>query len=249
MLSRQAAFVKPTVGASRRASRAQVTVRAAAGSWLPGAKPPSHLEKSSLAGNFGFDPANLGVDPKALSWYQSAELINGRTAMTAVAGILIPSVLTHAGLIDLPAWYEAGKVNDANNGWDYRALLFVQFALSHFVEIKRFQDLKNPGSQAEPGSFFGLEASLKGKEPNYPGGPFDPLGLSDGPQYETYKLKEVKNARLAMVAFLGFVSQYIATGKDPVQNLLDHIASPWTANFTTNGISLPFQSAVTAPFN
>lgn len=52
------------------------------------------------------------------------------------------------------------------------------------------------------------------------GGPFDPLGLSDGPQYETYKLKEVKNARLAMVAFLGFVSQYIATGKDPVQNLL-----------------------------
>lgn len=83
----------------------------------------------------------------SLGRYQSAELINGRTAMTAVAGILIPSVLTHAGLIDLPAWYEAGKVNDANNGWDYRALLFVQFALSHFVEIKRFQDLKNPGSQ------------------------------------------------------------------------------------------------------
>jgi hypothetical protein len=27
------------------------------------------------------------------------------------------------------------------------------------------------------------------------GGPFDPLGLSDGPQYETYKLKEVKNGR------------------------------------------------------
>ena len=79
--------------------------------------------------------------------YQSAELINGRTAMTAVAGILIPSVLTHAGLIDLPAWYEAGKVNDAHNGWDFRALLFVQFVLSHFVEIKRFEDLKNPGSQ------------------------------------------------------------------------------------------------------
>ena len=27
------------------------------------------------------------------------------------------------------------------------ALLFVQFALSHFVEIKRYEDLKNPGSQ------------------------------------------------------------------------------------------------------
>ena len=67
--------------------------------------------------------------------------------MTAVAGILIPSVLTHTGLIDLPTWYEAGKVNDANNGWDWRALLFVEFALCHFVEIKRLEDLKNPGSQ------------------------------------------------------------------------------------------------------
>ena len=57
--------------------------------------------------------------------YQSAELINGRTAMTAVAGILIPSILTHAGLIDLPAWYEAGKINDANNGWDWSASLLT----------------------------------------------------------------------------------------------------------------------------
>lgn len=247
MLSQCASFVKP-VSASRPAARSQVVVRAAAGSWLPGSKAPSHLEKSTLAGNFGFDPANLGTNPEALKWYQSAELINGRTAMTAVAGILLPSILTHAGVIDLPAWYEAGKVNADNNGWDWRALLFVQFALSHFVEIKRLQDLKNPGSQAEPGSFFGLEGALKGKEPNYPGGPFDPLGLSDGPQYETYKLKEVKNGRLAMLAFLGFVAQYFATGKDPVQNVIDHVANPWVNNFTTNGISLPFQNSVTAPF-
>lgn len=41
--------------------------------------------------------------------------------MTAVAGMLIPSVLTHAGLLDLPAWYEAGKINDANNNWDWSA--------------------------------------------------------------------------------------------------------------------------------
>jgi hypothetical protein len=40
----------------------------------------------------------------------------------------------------------------------------------------------------------------------YPGGPFDPAGLSKG-NLEELKLKEVKNGRLAMVAFLGFVAQ------------------------------------------
>eukprot|EP00775_Hariotina_reticulata_P008725 gene8725-8906_t len=41
--------------------------------WLPGAKVPAHL-KGELAGDFGFDPLNLGADPNALRWYQQAEL-------------------------------------------------------------------------------------------------------------------------------------------------------------------------------
>ena len=32
----------------------------------------------------------------------------------------------------------------------------------NFVELKRWEDIKRPGSQAEPGSFFGLEAAFKG---------------------------------------------------------------------------------------
>ena len=56
-------------------------------------------------------------------------------------------------------------------------LLFVEFLLAGFVEVKRWQDIRSPGSQAEPGSFLGFESSLKGKEVGYPGGPFDPLGL------------------------------------------------------------------------
>lgn len=58
------------------------------------------------------------------------------------------------------------------------ALLFVQFVLCGFVEVKRLQDIKKAGSQAEAGSFLGLEASLAGKEVGYPGGPFDPLNLA-----------------------------------------------------------------------
>lgn len=46
----------------------------------------------SLPGDYGFDPLNLGEDKEALKWFVQAELIHARTAMAAVAGILIPGV-------------------------------------------------------------------------------------------------------------------------------------------------------------
>lgn len=233
-------LVRPRVAASR-AARVSVRVQAASRPlWLPGSTPPAHL-KGELAGDFGFDPLGLGADPERLRWYVQAELVHCRFAMTAVAGILIPAILTKAGILNVPEWYDAGKVSIENSPIPYNTLLIIELILFHFVETKRYFDFKKPQSQGEPGSFFGLEGALKfSGENGYPGGPFDPLKLSESASGPKYKWNEVRNGRLAMLAFIGFCAQYVATGKGPLDNLADHVSNPALYNFTTNGVSLPF---------
>lgn len=195
---------------------------------------------SSLATNTLY--LNLLLETLAIR-YRNAELQHCRWAMLGVAGVLIPNLLTKLGVLNVPEWYEAGKVSIENSSIPFASLLMVQLFLHNFVEIKRLEDIKKPGSQAEPGSFLGFETAFKGTGVSgYPGGPFDPLGLAAngvaGPLDEL-KVKEIKNGRLAMVAFLGFAAQQAATGKGPIDNLVDHISSPWANNFCTNGVSLP----------
>ncbi|KAL3514521.1 hypothetical protein ACH5RR_027238 [Cinchona calisaya] len=194
--------------------------------WLPGLNPPPYLD-GTLAGDFGFDPLGLGEDPESLRWYVQAELVHSRFAMAGVAGILVTDLLRVTGIRDLPVWFEAGatKFQFAST----KTLLTVQLLLMGFVETKRYMDFKNPGSQAKEGSFFGLEAALEGLEPGYPGGPLlNPLGLAkDIKNAHEWKLKEIKNGRLAMVAMLGFFVQAYVTHVGPIDNLVEHLSDPW----------------------
>lgn len=194
--------------------------------WLPGLDPPPYLD-GSLIGDFGFDPLGLGEDPESLRWYVQAELVHSRFAMLGVAGILLTDLLRVTGIRDLPVWYDAGavKFKFANT----ETLFIVQLILMGFVETKRYMDFVNPGSQAEEGTFFGLEAALEGLEPGYPGGPlFNPLGLNkDIKNAHEWKLKEIKNGRLAMVAMLGIFVQAYVTHVGPVDNLVEHLSNPW----------------------
>ncbi len=48
---------------------------------------------------------------------------------------------------------------------------------------------------------------------------FDPLGFGKPNALETYKLKEIKNGRLAMIGIGGMVHHYLLTGKGPLQFL------------------------------
>lgn len=208
--------------------------------WFPGNPAPKHLD-GSLAGDYGFDPLNLGSEPETLKWFVQAELIHGRWAMLAVAGILFTAIGAKAGL-GFPQWYDAGEVSIQNSQISFGTLLVIEFLLMGWVETKRWLDIRNPGSQAD-GSFLGVTEGFKGKENGYPGGRyFDFMGLAAGDeqQYKDYKTKEIKNGRLAMVAILGFWSQYAATGKGPIDNLVDHLADPYHNTFASNGVSIPF---------
>ncbi|PIM97027.1 hypothetical protein CDL12_30511 [Handroanthus impetiginosus] len=147
--------------------------------------------------------------------------------MAGVAGVLVTDLLRITGISNLPVWYEAGatKFGFAST----RTLFIVQLLLMGFVETKRYMDFRNPGSQAKEGSFFGLEAALEGLEPGYPGGPLlNPLGLAkDIKNAHEWKLKEIKNGRLAMVAMLGIFVQANVTHVGPIENLIQHLSNPW----------------------
>lgn len=61
------------------------------------------------------------------------------------------------------------------------------------------------------------------------GGPLlNPLGIGkDIKNAKDWKLKEIKNGRLAMVAMLGIFVQASVTHVGPIDNLIDHLSNPW----------------------
>jgi light-harvesting complex I chlorophyll a/b binding protein 4 len=169
----------------------------------------------------------LGSKPAALKWYQQAELMHARWAMVGAAGVLAAEVVkpdTFFYMAGLPQNLPEPFTNVNMGG-----ILAFQFLMMHYVEIRRWQDIKNHGCvNTDP--IFGNN-SVTNLELGYPG--FDPLGLSKG-DMATLKNKEIKNGRLAMIAFMGFIIQAQATGKGPIAALSAHLSNPSGNNFGTN---------------
>eukprot|EP00218_Dolichomastix_sp_CCMP3274_P002459 CAMPEP_0170164262 /NCGR_PEP_ID=MMETSP0033_2-20121228/78015_1 /TAXON_ID=195969 /ORGANISM="Dolichomastix tenuilepis, Strain CCMP3274" /LENGTH=268 /DNA_ID=CAMNT_0010401903 /DNA_START=426 /DNA_END=1232 /DNA_ORIENTATION=- len=229
---------------AQRNVRRQAGARAVAASaaadrpmWWVGADAPAHLD-GSMPGDFGFDPLGLGSNAEDLAWYREAELQHCRWAMWGTAGVLAQEIVKPDVF-----WYNAATSTDLP--FDILGIVSVQFLLMHYVETRRFMDFKNPGSVDVDPIFE--ENKLPAHEAGYPGGIFDVAGFSnDGADLTEMKVKELKNGRLAMLGFAGFIMQAQATGEGPLKNLADHIASPGSTNVFAKAVVTPsIQSQLT----
>uniref|UniRef100_A0A0E0ESL9 Chlorophyll a-b binding protein, chloroplastic n=1 Tax=Oryza meridionalis TaxID=40149 RepID=A0A0E0ESL9_9ORYZ len=195
--------------------------------WFPGSSPPPWLD-GSLPGDFGFDPLGLGSDPELLRWFAQAELMHSRWAMLAVAGILVPEVLEKWGFMEDYSWIDAGARDYFADPW---TLFVSQMALMGWAEGRRWADYLNPGCVA-------VEPRLPNRknpvpDVGYPGGlwfDWGNWGRGSPEPVMVLRTKEIKNGRLAMLAFVGFWFQAVYTGEGPIDNLLHHLADPGHCN-------------------
>mmetsp|Transcript_32169 Transcript_32169/g.72262 ORF Transcript_32169/g.72262 Transcript_32169/m.72262 type:complete len:226 (-) Transcript_32169:53-730(-) len=155
----------------------------------------------TLAGDVGFDPVGFSnyID---LRWLREAELKHGRVCMLGVTGLIAQEFVT------LPMFQNGKTPVDDFFVVPAAGLWQVFFAIG---AIEFFTN----GFKLTPGDMFseGREAGDLG---------FDPLGCGKNPEaLARRRLVEVKNGRLAMIAFGGMLHQQLLTKQGTIEQLVN----------------------------
>mmetsp|Transcript_387 Transcript_387/g.707 ORF Transcript_387/g.707 Transcript_387/m.707 type:complete len:209 (-) Transcript_387:114-740(-) len=181
-------------GAVRNAPLSSTSISAEKSAALPFLPYPENLK--GYAGDVGFDPLGFS-DWIPMDYLREAELKHGRICMLAWLGFV--SVDLGARIYPLPEAYKgltSATAHDAlvENGAMGQLLLFIGLAeMVSWIAISQMLQ----GSGRAPGD-FGL----------------DPLNILKGKSEEEVtrmQVRELKNGRLAMLAFSGVVTQAVLT--------------------------------------
>lgn len=130
-----------------------------------------------------------------LKWMQEAELKHGRVTMLAVIGWIA---------VDLGVKFPGEKFAGLTSLQAHDAMVKSGDMFHLFLFVAAIETLA-----------FGPTIEMALGNNNKEGGDlgFDPLSFKGGKDYESLKLKEIKNGRLAMLAFSGLCTQAALTGK------------------------------------
>jgi len=159
-------------------ARSSIALNSFAGG-LPGADGPE-------PGSKNFDPLKLAEQsPQWVPFFREAEIKHGRIAMLATLG-WIAGDFGHIGNVNTASSFTAH--NDAVTSGAMVQILIWTSLLEHI-------------------SIPAVQATMKGERaPGYFG--FDPLGFGKDPaNFKKLEVNELKNGRLAMLAFGGIATQ------------------------------------------
>merc|ERR1712216_190434 len=153
---------------------------------IPFLEKPPKLD-GSLAGDVGFDPMGFS-NSYDMNWLREAELKNGRVAMLGVVGLIVPE------FFHLPMFTPG--VTPYESVYTVPGIGLVQI----FLAVGALEFKMHGGKISKDDMFDG------GRAPGDFG--WDPLGMGKK-DLDTMKLKEIKNGRLAMLAFGGILHQQL----------------------------------------